>query len=156
NISSPNANEIKIENKKLKDAIENEFSLLPGSNLDSNDKDMNDVIHQIQILKSKVLEYYVSINKHDKSIMNGEFIENKFSRPFFEWKNEEYSQEISKLLSGEEVILKTNITKSDSNKSAIKFDMIEIRFKTIDEAKQNEIDNELNRFRVIMVHLGNS
>ncbi|CAG8720187.1 9115_t:CDS:2, partial [Scutellospora calospora] len=56
---------------------------------------------------------------------NVEFHSEKIStEPFFVWENDKYSHEISKLLIGEEITIKADITKIDSNKSAVKFNEI--------------------------------
>ncbi|CAG8723383.1 4600_t:CDS:2, partial [Dentiscutata erythropus] len=102
-----------------------------------------------------IKSYNTTINQKDGILVDGKFGISDTS-PFFVWENKNYSQEISELLNGEEVTIKAYIKESDRNKSAIKFDKIEIRFKSIDNGMQNEIDSELKNFDVTMIHLGNS
>ncbi|RIB15257.1 hypothetical protein C2G38_2039522 [Gigaspora rosea] len=124
----------------------------------SDDQNIDSIISQIEILHSEIKERNVVINEEDKFLVEEEFSsEYKSSRPFFVWKNEIYSQDISKLLSGEEITIKAEITKSDhDDKNAIKFNGICIKFKSMDKTIQYELDYELKKFNVNMVHLGNS
>ncbi|CAG8751566.1 15697_t:CDS:2 [Gigaspora margarita] len=124
----------------------------------SDDQDIDSIMSQIEILYSEIQERNVVINEEDKFLVKDEFnSEYESSTPFFVWKNEIYGQEISKLLSGEEITIKAEITKSDhDDKNAIKFNEIGIRFKSRNKTMQYEIDCELKYFNINMVHLGNS
>ncbi|CAG8608271.1 6021_t:CDS:1, partial [Dentiscutata heterogama] len=183
NISSPMITE--IEDKKLKEAIEDleqklKFNIILGhykkaisafrqwvfpfaymySNvfslqLDNSKEAIDSIVEQISHLKTDIKSYNATINQKDGILVDGKFGVSNTS-PFFVWENKKYSQEISELLNGEEVIIKAYVKESDRNKSAIKFNKIEIRFKSIDKAMQNEIDSELKNFDVTMIHLGNS
>ncbi|CAG8708321.1 3803_t:CDS:2, partial [Dentiscutata erythropus] len=106
----------------------------------------------IKILYSEIQERKVAINKEDADFVTTEFRrEYGYPNPFFVWENKIYSQEISKLLSGEEITIKAKITKSDhDDKNAIKFNEIGIKFKSMNETIQNEIDHELKQFCVNM------
>ncbi|RIB15750.1 hypothetical protein C2G38_1560688 [Gigaspora rosea] len=114
----------------------------------SDDQNIDSIISQIEILHSEIKERKVVINEEDKFLIEDEFSsEYKSSKPFFVWKNEIYSQDISKLLNGEEITIKAEITKSDhDDKNAIKFNEIGIKFKSMDKTIQNEIDYELEQF----------
>ncbi|CAG8466770.1 4170_t:CDS:2, partial [Scutellospora calospora] len=83
------------------------------------DKSINYIESQIKNIHSKVQEGDVYIIKDiDNYLKYGEFHSEKIStEPFFVWENNKYSHEISKLLIGEEVTIKADITKIDSNKS---------------------------------------
>ncbi|KAF0424059.1 Collagen alpha-5VI chain [Gigaspora margarita] len=120
----------------------------------SDNQDIDSIISQIEIMHSEIQERKAVINEEDKFLVKDEFSsEYESSKPFFVWKNEIYSQEISKLLSGEEITIKAEITKSDHNdKNAIKFNEIGIKFKSIDKPIQNEIDYELKQFNVNMLN----
>ncbi|CAG8687268.1 5439_t:CDS:2 [Dentiscutata erythropus] len=112
---------------------------------------------QIKDLDLKVKENKTITNDNDIPLINTVFNnENKTSRPFIVWKNKNYSQEISKLLNGDEVTIKADIIKSDPSKNVIKFNEIGIRFKSINKTIQDNIDREIEYFDVKMVHLGNS
>ncbi|CAG8663727.1 6720_t:CDS:1 [Gigaspora rosea] len=180
NISSP-TNTIEIENERLKKEIEKlereiRVNIILGnykkaisafrqwafpfahlySNanslpLNNSDEAIASIIQQIADLKLDIKKDNATINnKKDEILMKGNF------RPFVEWENKKYHQEISELLNGEEITIKADIEESDRNKSAIKFDKIKIRFKSIDKAMQNEIDSIIKSFDVTMIHLGNS
>ncbi|CAG8487595.1 16733_t:CDS:1, partial [Gigaspora rosea] len=116
------------------------------------------IIEKIKILRSKLQEHYVYINNtKDKYLIDEEFSsEYESSQPFFVWENKNYNDKISKLLNGEEVIMNADITESSPEKHAIKFNEIGIRLKSKDKTLQDEIDNELKRFNITMVHSGNS
>ncbi|CAG8632103.1 28328_t:CDS:2, partial [Dentiscutata erythropus] len=126
--------------------------------LDYTSNGVNKIIEKIKNLRSKVQEHYVFINnRKDKYLMDKEFnSEYESSEPFFIWKNKKYDNEISKLLNGEKVIINADIRESNPEKSAIKFNEIDIRLKSIDKTLQNEIDNELKCFNITIVHLGKS
>ncbi|CAG8818216.1 39101_t:CDS:2, partial [Gigaspora margarita] len=135
----------------------NMYSDVLHSLSDDNNNDINNIEQNTKELYLKVKECKINTNDNDSSLVYTVFnSENKTSRPFFVWENKKYSQEISKLLNGEEVTIKADIIKSDSNKSAIKFNEIGIRFKSIDKTIQDNIDHELEYFDIEMVHLGNS
>ncbi|KAF0531633.1 serine/threonine-protein phosphatase 6 regulatory ankyrin repeat subunit B-like [Gigaspora margarita] len=116
------------------------------------------IIEKIKNLRSKLQEHYVYItNRKDKHLIDEVFSsEYESSQPFFVWENKKYNEKISKLLNGEEVIIIADITESSPEKYAIKFNEIGIRLKSKDKTLQNEIDNELKRFNITMVHLGKS
>ncbi|CAG8513426.1 3357_t:CDS:2, partial [Gigaspora rosea] len=118
----------------------------------SDNQDIDSIISQIKILYSEIQERKVVINEEDKFLVKDEFSsEYESSKPFFVWKNAIYSQDISKLLSGEEITIKAEITKGDhDDKNAIKFNEIGIKFKSMDKTIQNEIDHELKQFNVNM------
>ncbi|KAF0484277.1 Collagen alpha-5VI chain [Gigaspora margarita] len=135
----------------------NKYSDVLHSLSDNNHIDINNIEHQIKELHLKVEECKTNSNDNDSSLIDTDFnSENKTSRPFFVWENKNYSQEISKLLNGDEITIKADIIKSDFNKNAIKFNEIGIRFKSINKTIQDNIDCELEYFDVEMVHLGNS
>ncbi|CAG8710498.1 12177_t:CDS:2, partial [Racocetra fulgida] len=124
---------------------------------DDNDENIDNIGQRIKELHSKVQERNINTNDDDISLMHTDFnSENKTSRPFFVWENNKYSQQISQLLNGETVTIKADIMKGDPNKTAIKFNEIGIKFKSVDETIQDDIDRELEYFDVEMVHLGNS
>ncbi|CAG8528414.1 8996_t:CDS:2 [Gigaspora rosea] len=113
---------------------------------------------KIRTMHSIVQKHKIALYKSDECLIEDKF-NAEFPQPFFVWENKTYSQEISKLLNGEEVTIYADITKSDhNNKNAIKFNEIGIkfRFKPEDKAEQNNMDNELNNFILSMCHLGDS
>ncbi|CAG8575033.1 13340_t:CDS:2, partial [Racocetra fulgida] len=85
--------------------------------LQFDDKDIDGIIQLIENLKSKMQGHYAFINENDKFLIIGIFnSEYESSRPFYLWKNKKHNQEISKLLAGEEITIKADITKSDPDK----------------------------------------
>ncbi|CAG8839441.1 9780_t:CDS:2, partial [Gigaspora margarita] len=129
----------------------NKYSDVLHSLSDDNHIDINNIEHQIKELYLKVEECKTNSNDNDSSLIDTDFnSKNKTSRPFFVWENKNYSQEISKLLNGDEVTIKADIIKSNPNKNAIKFNEIGIRFKSINKTIQDNIDCELEYFDVEM------
>ncbi|MCX4084119.1 hypothetical protein N7281_04555 [Rickettsia hoogstraalii] len=112
---------------------------------------------QIEEIKSKLEQYKRSLTKHDGPIGTGEFNSHYDStQPFFVWKNEQHKNVISKLLSGQEIIVKADIMNSSPDEDAIKFNTIELNFKSKNETSQFEVNNILKGFNISMTHLGNS
>ncbi|KAF0529167.1 Macrophage receptor MARCO [Gigaspora margarita] len=126
--------------------------LLPNNTLQTIKED---VIKQIKNISSRVKEYYTSIEKYDVVVKEGEFYNSKSMNPFMIWANKTYQKEIANLFEGKVVTLKADIRKSDSEKSAIKFNKIDIFFRT-DPILQTELEKKLASFEVILTHLGNS
>lgn len=112
---------------------------------------------EINHIKSKLTDYKSAITKHDEYIGSGEFSSHfRSSKPFFTWKNNQYKNTIAKLLSGEEVVVKADITSSAPDKDAIKFNVIELNFKAKTETLQSKINSTLDKFEISATHLGNS
>ncbi|KAF0512857.1 Macrophage receptor MARCO [Gigaspora margarita] len=101
-------------------------------------------------------EYRTSVKGYDKAINEGNFYKTSSMNPFAIWDNKSYQNKISQLLKGEVVTFKANISNSDPEKSAIKFNKIGIHFRSLDPEKQNDLEKNLGFFRIIMTHLGNS
>lgn len=118
---------------------------------------VSEVAEQIDHIKSKLDDYKHSVMKHDRCIGTGDFSSNGTStQPFLVWKNEQHRNMISKLLSGQEVIVKANIMYSIPGKDAVKFNVIEFNFKTQNETMQPKINKILEGFKISITHLGNS
>lgn len=125
-------------------------------------KDINSlvpgIIKHIESIYTKLMESKVTITKYDQFIQYGNFDgNNKDTGPFFTWKNlEYYDYLISKILSGSEVVIKADITKSDHQYNAIKFNKIGLNFKLPNETMQCEFDRELENFSISLTHSGDS
>ncbi|GFS38774.1 uncharacterized protein NPIL_616951 [Nephila pilipes] len=126
--------------------------------LDENIEDLvSDVVKQIEDIKRKVDLYNVTVKKGDQYILTGDFNSYYFStKPFFVWKNEQIGNVISKLLSGENVVLKADVNDSERNKDAIKFRNVEFHLKTKNITMQSQLNNVLKGFDVKATHFGNS
>lgn len=127
-------------------------------NLEKNFENLiKQAMDEMEMMKFQIDEYNTSIQRHDEFISSCEFNSNYVStKPFFVWKNEDYKGMISDLLDGKEVALKSRIEDSIKNKDAIKFNWIEINFKTKNASLQTEINNKLKAFRMKAKHMGNS
>lgn len=125
-----------------------------GSNIDAI---VSKAATEIEHIQTKLEDYQQTVRQYDKTIGTGDFNSNGTAiQPFFVWKNEQHKNMISKLLSGQEVIVKADIINSAIDKDAIKFNHIELQFKAKDEIKQSEINNILTAFEISATHLGNS
>ncbi|GFS38772.1 uncharacterized protein NPIL_616941 [Nephila pilipes] len=126
--------------------------------LDGNIEDLvSDVVKQIEDIKRKVDLYNVAVKKGDQYILTGDFNSYYFStKPFFVWKNEQSGNVISKLLSGENVVLKADVNDSERNKDAIKFRNVEFHLKTKNITMQSQLNSVLKGFDVNATHFGNS
>lgn len=114
-------------------------------------------VTEIDHIKSKLELYKQTVSKQDGCIGSGEFKSNYHSsEPFFVWNNQEHKSMISKLLSGETVTVKADVTASPYDMDAIKINVIDFTFKSKDQTKQLEINNTLKGFQITAIHLGNS
>ncbi|KAF8789764.1 hypothetical protein HNY73_007677 [Argiope bruennichi] len=136
-----------------------EQSMLPSQLQLENDFEnlVDGAVKQIDSIKSKLDLYKTSVKKTDKYINTGEFSSRYMStEPFYVWRNQEYRDTISKLLSGQEVVLRADVKNSAPDKEAIKFSVVELYFKTNNETMQSGINNVIKGFDIMVTHLGNS
>ncbi|XP_018011522.1 uncharacterized protein LOC108668780 [Hyalella azteca] len=104
-------------------------------------------IEQIEYIKARIDEYMtirIFYSHHDSS------------HSFFVWRNEDHKMEISKLLSGEAIVVKADIKGSAPDKDAIKFNLLEINLKVTNATRQLELNDKLRSFKVSATHFGNS
>lgn len=138
-----------------------DYSLPSHLVLDNNLKDLVDTAtQQIQTLSIKIKDLNASIVNKDDAIINTGYFngDNEALDPFYVWKYNEFKQDISDLLSGKQVYLKADVTRS-FKWNAVKFSEIGVEFKltnTSDRHLQNDLKAALNRFHINMTHLGNS
>lgn len=129
--------------------------------LNDSIKDLvNTATYQLESLSNKIKELNASsITKDDAIIYTGYFNgDNAALNPFFVWKQEEHKKDISNLLSGKKVYLRADVTQSFTL-NAVKFSQIAIEFRVrnaTDSQLQDELKSVLNRFHIIMTHMGNS
>lgn len=126
--------------------INNEISPI---NIDLVIKDIND-------LENKIQEYNAKITTMDSHIIKDYFGGDSKKDPLFIWDYNSYGKTIDKLLKesesrlSEEVVLKADVKKS--KEPAIKMNQIEIKFKHVDESKQQELDSCLDNFVIYLTH----
>lgn len=84
--------------------------------------------------------------------------DNDIRRPFFTWKNEEYHESIKKLLSGEEIILNSDLKHRGHHFQcdAVKYDTISLYLKAKNSTIQKELDEMVIPILMDATHLGNS
>jgi hypothetical protein len=112
---------------------------------------------QIQTLKSKLTEHKTSIIKGTLSnIHSADFHSSyKSGKPFYTWQNNRYKDAILDLLAGKEVVLKADVLNA-VKRNAVKFNTIEIHFKSANKTIQEEANAVLSYFHVRLTHHGNS
>lgn len=118
---------------------------------------VDDVLTQIKGILSELESYKMEIKNPFDKVARGDFnSRNPSTEPFFIWENEEYNHDISRLLSGKEVVLNADVAKALPDHDAIKFNLIELYFKAHNESNQPSIDGILNYFKIELTHLGHS
>lgn len=111
----------------------------------------------VEVIRSRIHKYKTTIQSFDEHIYLAEFQNSSRAiKPFYVWRNEEHRDMIKRLFSGETVLVKADITRSSSTKDAIKFNLIELGFKSSNQTIQAEINEALMNYAVEMTHLGNS
>ncbi|CAG8695530.1 12450_t:CDS:1, partial [Cetraspora pellucida] len=113
----------------------------------------SDFFEQIKNIKTKIQEYRTSVIEYDNMINKGNFYKTNSMNPFTIWENKSYHDEISHLLKGKIITFKADISNCDSEKSAIKFNKIGIYFRSLDPRGQNDLEENLKSFEVIMTHM---
>lgn len=133
------------------------FELPDNLKLNDTGTLIGNVMKQIDGLIEEDESFRHTIGKYDRYIYNDiQFDDlNSDSEPFYVWKNGEIKNEIVKLLQGEEITIKSDITKG-VDKNAIKFKEIGIHLKAFDESTQNELNAALQNARLVMTILGNN
>lgn len=110
-------------------------------------------IKQINDVKYKLALSEATLTKKDNYLFSdtefGEFVP-----PFFVWEYDEHKRNIQKMLQGEEVFMSADIVKG-YKKYAVKYREIGIFLKAEITEIQNELDERLCNFEVIMKMIGN-
>ena len=135
-----------------------EFNLLAHLELDNNLENLvSNAINQLEVIKTNVKEYNQTIIKgHDTNLIIKEFNSDAISsQPFYVWRNKQFKNAISNLLSGVKIQLCADVRDS-SNKNAVKFNLVEMRFISDDKTIENEIKDHLKNYEVELTHHGNS
>lgn len=128
--------------------------------LQFNDTDLmiHKAVEHIEDLREQMKTTQISIGKYDRERFSDiEFSSSKSSTspPFFVWHNSDFKQDIEKLLQGQEIVVKADITKG-LKENAVKFNEIGIHFKAAKDTIQTQIDAELEHFGVTLAMIGNN
>ena len=124
--------------------------------------DLNNLVaaaaKEIEVIKRKLMEYKTSIQHQDKYIHNGEFNSDYVStKPFYVFEKGNYTDMITELFAGKEIVAKADILDSAHDKDAIKFNLININFKIGEnKTRQAELNEKLRGFLISATHMGNS
>lgn len=112
---------------------------------------------QIENIKARIQQYKTTIVFFDQHIYLAQFNGSSVAmKPFYVWKNEENRDMIARLLAGETVHVKADVANSPAGIDAIKFNFIELGFKSSDPIIQAEINKNMLNYGISMTHLGNS
>lgn len=134
-----------------------EFKYLTDiSGLTLNDK-ANNAIKQIEEVNQKLMIKKSSVmTGTDDNIISGEFYsKHAVSHPFYVWSGNEYKKDIALLLSGGEILLKSDVY-SSGVKNAVKFTNLDLQIVADDPRRQNRLDSITDHFVVQMTHSGSS
>ncbi|XP_065208849.1 uncharacterized protein LOC135837485 [Planococcus citri] len=112
---------------------------------------------EVSVLRDMLTKKHTSVTSENDLVFQDlrYDITNIDQKPFFTWKNETYKEEIRKLLQGQEITLKADITRGIIQ-NAVKFKEIGIRFKLANRTMQNHLDQEAANFLVKLTHSGDS
>lgn len=134
------------------------FNLPPQLETETNLKTLvKKATEELLNLKLTLKEHHsLSINQNDNIIETADFSSDYMSsQPFYVWTGDEHKDVIAKLLSGNNVTIKADITKG-SKLNALKFQYIEIHLKSSNQTNQLKLDKYLANFDVTIIHHGNS
>lgn len=126
-------------------------------NLNTSDANfVSNAIDQIDNLIDGIRESNAIISQGDMlgyQVSNEVFVD---SMAFYKWDNKKYKKEIAQLLNGEAATLVSNLN-SGLEMYAVKFNLIWLKFRLINETLQDEFDEEFKNFdRVRMEIAGNN
>lgn len=126
------------------------FNMPKDLQLNDSESMIQKAVDHVEDLREQMKSTKMVINKYDHEVFRDiDFGSNDSSTagPFFVWTNAEFKQDIEKLLNGEEVVLKADISKG-IEENGVKFNQIGINFKAV--KNQAELDAELEHFGVTM------
>lgn len=104
-------------------------------------------------LKERINYSNLPFGEHDQQVFVNSF--SSFSESFYKWNEYNIQSDIEKLLHGDEIIIKADITKGlDIN--ALRFNEIELQLVLADKSKQIEFDNILEKLHMRMTIAGNN
>lgn len=107
---------------------------------------------RLQQLKNQIILFNsTTINNHDHDILLDDF--DNFKKPFYVWRNEFNRNEISRLISGEDITLFADV-RNGSSYNAVKFKTIDINFVAKNESYQPYINTILESIEFNLTHSG--
>lgn len=144
---------VKYQKFPFADYYLGKYELPTSLNTSDSELIVNNIVEQITFIKTKIDESVASLNLIDTLLIRDVWFDT--TRPFYKWKHSEHKNNTLKLLNGEEVTYKAEIT-DGLDLSAVKFNDIGIQFKLANQSLQNEWNNALHNFRIKMKMIGNS
>lgn len=110
---------------------------------------------QLNQLKNAIVKGKVTLGKYDKEVFKkSKFNSDKNKLPFYTWKYSDIQDEIKKFLRGESITLRSDIRKG-RQLNAVKFNEIQLEFKTSDANLQDDLNSYLEYYNVKMEMVGN-
>lgn len=130
------------------------FKLPKNLQFDDPETLMQNILRQIDYLTENLKS--VDISKYDRGIFRDvDFGQSDASilGPFYIWNHDEVKEKLHDLLSGNEIEIIADVNRGVS-KSAVKFNVIELRLKTSNDT-QEQLNNELKNFSIALTLSGN-
>ncbi|XP_055298570.1 uncharacterized protein LOC129566553 [Sitodiplosis mosellana] len=127
------------------------FQLPDNLQFDSTKTLKQKAVYQIDNLKKELQLSSISIGKYDKDIIYDEY---NNAAPFYTWPYNEITNEIGKLLRGEQILVRAEIA-NGIDQNAVKFNDIGI-YLNVTKERQSELDATLEGFKVDMTMIGNT
>lgn len=130
------------------------FYKLPA-NLQSNDTAnvVQMVTDNIDFLRKQIVISQAALEIPDINTFSDQIFD--ASRPFYVWDHQNYQDDIHRLIDGERVTLRTDVTKG-VNFTAVKFKEIAINLKLANATRQNELNAMLEKYEIVMTMVGNN
>ncbi|CAH1113850.1 unnamed protein product [Psylliodes chrysocephalus] len=99
----------------------------------------------------------ISVSQFDSHIHNNVEFNSKYveTTPFFVWEYDTIKEAIGKLLTGDEIRVRADITKG-VDKYAVKYNKIGINIKLENQTLQNELNSTLQNYGISLTHHGDS
>lgn len=137
---------------------DNIFKLSNNLRFNDSKKLRKKTVDYIYFLKEQIKLSDVSFDENDQGLFAGvDFSKSNMTQanPFYIWKDHVIRDEVDKLLRGEEIIIKADITKG-LPKNGLRFNEIGIQFKLVNESAQIKLYSVLENFHMRMTIIGNN
>lgn len=129
------------------------YKLPPG--LQSNDTEsvIQTVTENIDYLRNELIISDSTLEIPDINTFSGRDFDS--IQPFYTWQHQEFKNDVQQLLDGKLITMSADISKG-LNYTAVKFKEISINLKVANEMRQNEMNQKLETFEIVMTMVGNN
>lgn len=124
-----------------------DYELIPGKLIDNHRNIEDKISEMIEVLRDKLTKSANGLMGYDDYMLNDHLFDH--TEPIYTWNYDEFKKEIAKLLNGEPVTLKADITKG-LHYSALKFKKASLFFKLEDKKQQAAFNAELEKYEISM------